>query len=223
MNTSERSASTGAVAPSNTGEHGTLSVFDLATLRKDMSQPLNLADLLHCRKVLPDESDLVQATMEQAGEYASQDVIHRLTSGREGFIGEITEADGITRIATYGWVTLHAEPLGDSGCAFEPPAGDAYLYDFATLPAFRGHGYYPALLRFIAADLAARQLRYAWIGTAPGNFVSERSITRAGFHKIADTAYYPSLHGEAPHFALLNATRLSPELLAEVQQAYITT
>ena len=57
-------------------------------------------------------------------------------------------------IVTYGWVALTAEPMGNTGCSFDPPPGDAYLYDFATVPEYRGQGFYPALLRYILGDLA---------------------------------------------------------------------
>jgi RimJ/RimL family protein N-acetyltransferase len=89
-------------------------------------------------------------------------------------------------VLTYGWVAFSAEPIGDLGIAFLLDPGEAYIYDCATRPEHRGHGYYAALLRFMAYDLGRDGLGRAWIGTAPGNVVSQRGIARAGFAKVAD-------------------------------------
>ncbi|MGH2501982.1 MAG: GNAT family N-acetyltransferase, partial [Ktedonobacterales bacterium] len=54
-----------------------------------------------------------------------------------------------------------------------------YLYDFATLEAWRGRGCYPALLqRIIVAEPASD----FWIIHHITNSASRRGIARAGFH-----------------------------------------
>ena len=56
----------------------------------------------------------------------------------------------------YGWVAGAGATIGELGVAFALPRGDRYLWDFATLPAWRGRGVYPHLLRgIIAAHLAS--------------------------------------------------------------------
>jgi GNAT superfamily N-acetyltransferase len=162
---------------------GTVSVFEL-----DKTDPppwtemvkVKQGDLI-CRRLVAEEAEFIQEAMAVAGDYSPQEAAQRFANNRRGYIGLL---DG--KIVTYGWVAFNAEPLGPSGYAFDPPSGDVYLYDFATLPAYRGRGYYPALLRFILADLKSEGVHRVWIGTAPGNKVSALSIARAGFQRIAE-------------------------------------
>jgi hypothetical protein len=64
-----------------------------------------------------------------------------------------------------------------------------WLYDFATVPEFRGRRLYPALLRFILSDLKERDVTRAWIGTEPGNVASQHGIRRAGFTLIVESRF----------------------------------
>jgi RimJ/RimL family protein N-acetyltransferase len=86
----------------------------------------------------------------------------------------------------YGWVAFTPEPVGDLGFSFRVGPDEAYIYDCATRPRYRGRGYYPALLRYVLADLRGGACRRAWIATAPGNAPSQHGIIRAGFTKVAD-------------------------------------
>ena len=47
--------------------------------------------------------------------------------------------------------------------------GEVYIWDCATLPAYRGQGLYPALLAHIVKELSAEGLRRAWIGADTGS------------------------------------------------------
>ena len=94
-----------------------------------------------------------------------------------------------TEVACYGWMTPNAEPMDDLGVSFTPPRGDVWLYDFATVPEFRGRRFYPALLRFILADLQEQGYQRAWIGTEPGNLASQAGIRRAGFTFAAEMRF----------------------------------
>ncbi len=196
--------------------YGTLSVFELAALPSEWPEQLTKEQLIF-RQIHSEEASAIQSAMEKAGIYEPHDAARRLVAGREAYIGELP--GGI--IVTYGWVALSAEPLGTTGCAFEPPPSNAYLYDFATVPEYRGRGYYPALLRFILSDLATQHLERAWIGTEPGNLTSARSILRAGFTKIADTAYVPPKEDQPARFELLGVPTASPELVRIAQAAHI--
>jgi GNAT superfamily N-acetyltransferase len=125
------------------------------------------------------DADVLQAAMEAAGIYPPDDARRRLEVGRRAYVMEVGGD-----VAAYGWVADTDEPLGNSGFVFAPAPGDVWLYDFATLPAYRGRRHYPVLLRFIARDLAESGFRRAWIGTAPGNIASQRGILRAGFRPV---------------------------------------
>ena len=145
-----------------------------------------------------DDASALQEAMQASGAYPDDVVEARLRDGRRPYI---VETDSL--IASYGWVAFEAEPVGDLGFSFELDQGEAYIYDCATRPDYRGRGYYPALLRAMAAALRAEGYKRLWIGTAPGNFVSQRGIARAGFLKVADVhislqadgALHSYLHG----------------------------
>ncbi len=202
--------------------YGTLSVFELkkAAMILDGKQGENV---LECRRVELNEAHKLQALMDLCGVYEPGDAARRLTGGRAAYVGEIAGPDHSGRImVTYGWVSLVAEPLGQSGCAFLPPPLDAWLYDFATDPQQRGRGYYPGLLRFILADLSRQNLTHAWIGTEPGNDVSERSIARAGFKKVGDTKYTMSSEdGQPARFEVIPDPAIQPYLVEAGQAAHI--
>ncbi len=64
--------------------------------------------------------------------------------------------------------------------------GEAYLWDCATLPAFRRQGLYSALLAHVIDVLRADGLRSVWIGADLYNIASHGGIERAGFRPVAD-------------------------------------
>lgn len=205
-----------ATEPPAALEAGTVSVFEMDKIpAQGWLDKIGGSELI-CRRIT--EADLMQHTMDQAGNYVAGDAARRLAAGQQGYIVELPDVGPVS----YGWVTQQVEPLGNSGMAFQPAPGDAYLYDFATLPAHRGHGYYPALLRFIVTELVSQQIRRAWIGTAPGNAVSARSIARAGFRLVSEVwTVPPSAPGESFRFEVKPAPGLPPELFEAGQRAHI--
>ncbi len=64
--------------------------------------------------------------------------------------------------------------------------GEVYIWDCATVPAFRRNGLYSALLDYIIMDLHAEGLCRAWIGADMDNRPSQHGIARAGFHHVGD-------------------------------------
>ena len=152
--------------------------------------------------------------MHSTGLYPDDVVSSRLRDGRRPYA---VETDGI--IASFGWVALSAEPIGDLGISFQLQPDEAYIYDCATRPDYRGRGYYPALLRFMAADLHRIGRHRAWIGTAPGNVPSQRGILRAGFTKIADVHVN---RGDSGTFTvdLYGVPGIPAELIDRVSQAF---
>lgn len=192
---------------------GTLFVFDLSQINNLL--PLATSPAI-CRQVDTSESQPIQAAMSNAGQYLSNEAAERLNSGRQGYAVEVAR-----EFVSYGWVSNVAEILGATGCAFVPPVQDVWLYDFATAPAFRGRGYYPLLLQFILRDLQ-NSARYAWIGTAPGNSTSARSIARAGFTKVAHTRYTPPQVAKPPGFEMLPLAGLPEQVLTILPNLFVT-
>ncbi len=202
--------------------YGTLFVFELKNAAMILDGT-NGQNALECRRVTLTESHKLQALMDLCGVYEPGDAARRLSGSRTAYVGEVTGPNGSGRLmVSYGWVSLVAEPLGQSGCAFLPPPSDAWLYDFATDPNHRGRGYYPALLRYILADLSRQNLSRAWIGTEPGNDVSARSIARAGFKKVGDTKFSMSSEdGQPARFEIIPDPEIQPYLVDAGQAAHI--
>jgi GNAT superfamily N-acetyltransferase len=84
----------------------------------------------------------------------------------------------------YGWVAAGSAEFADRRCEFEVPSSARYLWDFATVPAWRGRGIYPRLLQAILTAEQAAAERF-WILHAWENEASKRGIARAGFQAAA--------------------------------------
>ena len=80
----------------------------------------------------------------------------------------------------YGWVATRIERI-EPDLAWPLAAHECSLWDFATLPAWRGRGIYPRLLQAILQAEAVAAERF-WIGHTAGNTASQRGILKAGFH-----------------------------------------
>jgi ribosomal protein S18 acetylase RimI-like enzyme len=90
------------------------------------------------------------------------------------------------QLAAYGWVSFDQEFIGELSLRLRLPPGEAYIWDCATLPAFRQQHLYSALLAYMLGELRGEKLRRVWIGTNEENLASQRGIARAGFQHVAD-------------------------------------
>jgi ribosomal protein S18 acetylase RimI-like enzyme len=118
------------------------------------------------------------------GPSGAAEIGRRLAAGRRAYVVE-----GPTGVVSYGWVTLGDEQIAEIEGTIRIPRGDAYIWDCATLPAYRGRGLYPALLAAIARDLAEERLAWAWIAARTENVASLRGFQKAGFRRVADVRY----------------------------------
>lgn len=107
----------------------------------------------------------------------------RLGAGHRVYVASL---DGAA--ASYGWVATLSAAIGELDLAFALPAGDRYLWDFVTLPAWRGRGIYPRLLRAIVAQEGRAAARF-WIIAAPENVASGKGIAKAGFAPVGDLSF----------------------------------
>lgn len=118
-----------------------------------------------------------------------QEVSARLAAEHVPYLAQI----GSVPIA-YGWVARHQAAIGELQHQFSIMPNDRYLWDFATLPAWRGRGVYPHLLQAI---LAQEQAERFWIIHAPENSASARGIHKAGFQLVGTLSFradgYPAL------------------------------
>src|SRR5258708_29332459 len=108
-------------------------------------------------------------------------VLQRFARGCHCYAGRI---EG--KLATYGWVTFDEEDIGELGLSIRLKAGEAYIWNCATLPAHRGQRLYPALLAHIVGELHRQGLHRAWIGTDTDNLPSQTGMALAGFQPVGD-------------------------------------
>ena len=112
---------------------------------------------------------------------APDEVTARLAAGNRCYVARLGgEPVG------YGWVADAGAAIGELDLAFRLEAGDRYLWDFATLEAWRGRGLYPHLLQTI---LRAEDGARFWIINAPENVASARGIAKAGFAEVGSLAF----------------------------------
>jgi len=120
-------------------------------------------------------------------EGASADIGQRFAGGRRCYAAWVRG-----EIAAYGWVSLNEEHVGELNLHLRLLPGEAYIWDCATLPAFRRNHLYSALLLYIAGELRAEGLCRAWIGANQENVASQQGMARAGFQHVADLLIAPT-------------------------------
>ena len=81
----------------------------------------------------------------------------------------------------WGWVAAREAEIPELGITFALLPGDRYLWDFTTLPPWRGHDVYPALLQAILVEEEATRF---WIGHDRDNAASARGMAKAGFREV---------------------------------------
>jgi GNAT superfamily N-acetyltransferase len=88
----------------------------------------------------------------------------------------------------YGWVATREASIGELRLTFRLPAGNHYLWDFATLPNWQGRGIYPHLLRAILEQESSSAERF-WIIHAPENLPSGAGMHKAGLFPIGQLSF----------------------------------
>jgi GNAT superfamily N-acetyltransferase len=88
-----------------------------------------------------------------------------------------------------GWVATAEAVIGELGIKLAIPPGDRYLWDFCTVPAWRGRGIYPRLLQAILRR--ERDAAKFWIGHDFGHTASARGIAKAGLHAVGALYHSP--------------------------------
>jgi GNAT superfamily N-acetyltransferase len=133
---------------------------------------------------------LVQCCTELAGAQHvliqdPEEVRRRWLEGHRLYLAWIGE-----QIAAFGWVATRTAEIGELALRFALSPDDRYLWDFLTMPAWRGQGIYPRLLQAILR-LEETGKRF-WIGHDPSNTASARGILRAGFRKVIQVWRLPN-------------------------------
>ena len=126
-------------------------------------------------------AELVPALVSTMGRDASAEILKRFETGRRCYTAWVGG-----QLASYGWVSFDDEHIGELNLRIRLLPGEVYIWDCATVPAFRRNRLYSALLSYIIGELRAEGLCRAWIGADFDNKPSQQGMARAGFHHVAD-------------------------------------
>ena len=157
-------------------------------------------------------SDLTDALAVAMGLADAAEVAQRFSGGRRCFVAQV---DG--SIAAYGWVSQSSERIGELERTFHMIPDEAYIWDCATLPRYRGQRLYCALLSHIMATLHHEGIRRIWIGASLQNTPSIRAFATARFRPVLDLEYVRFF--ALRHIWLRRHPTVSPELFARARQA----
>ncbi len=181
----------------------------------DLVQPLPAGPVPHVPVAFMRVGPEVAQELAQAMDLDDEaEVLQRFEDGRHCYIGRI---EG--RLVTYGWVTFDEEHIGELSLSIRLKAGEAYIWNCATLPAYRGQRLYPALLTHIVGELHHQGLRRIWIGTDGDNLPSQSGIVLAGFQPIGDVVISSVLTMRRAR--LLGRPGISKQLIMDIRQAVL--
>jgi GNAT superfamily N-acetyltransferase len=120
------------------------------------------------------------ALMSKLTDLPEAEISARIENGHQPYLACIDDVP-----AAYGWSAWSWLSIGELGVERELPNGDHYLWDFVTLPAFRGRGIYPHMLQAIIRAEMVQAERF-WIGHDLDNIASARGIEKAGLPVIGE-------------------------------------
>ncbi len=134
--------------------------------------------------------DAIRSLAQVMGMIDHTPIMRRFERGKRCYAGLLADD-----IVTYGWVTFDEEGIGELGLKARLRAGEAYIWNCATLPAYRGQHLYPALLAHILGKLYAEGISRAWLGTDADNIPSQKGVALVGFQPILDVGFVHSPAG----------------------------
>jgi GNAT superfamily N-acetyltransferase len=131
-------------------------------------------------------------TMARVQQRDVAEIARRFADGHRAYVASVHGEP-----AAFGWVATHTARLGELGTTLTLTDVERYLWNFVTLPAWRGRGIYPQLLDAIV-QAESFDAELFWIAYAPENRASGRGIEKAGFRPVADLSFEasgaPALH-----------------------------
>lgn len=130
--------------------------------------------------VRPTTNPVLMSSLQQR---RVDDMVERFAAGHRAYVAWY---DG--EPAAFGWVATKGAAIGELGVRFTLPARDGYLWNFVTLPPFRGLGIYPRLVDAIVRAESPFADRF-WIIYAPENHASGSGIAKAGFTNLAELSF----------------------------------
>ncbi len=123
------------------------------------------------------------ATLASLMNIEGQKIQKRFEEGNEAWVVRL---DGTP--VSFGWVGRNRVLIGELSKEIDLPKGNTYLWNFRTLEAYRGKGYYVQLLRTIL-EAEEKISERIWIISAPENQSSFNGIVKAGFVPVGDIMF----------------------------------
>lgn len=111
-------------------------------------------------------------------------VAERLEGNRRCFTLRVDGA-----LAAYGWLTHGIEYVGELERSFNLDSDEAYIWDCATLPGWRGQRCYSNLLSHLIYRMHQEGIPRIWIGASRQNEPSVKGFANAGFRPVVDVLY----------------------------------
>jgi hypothetical protein len=136
--------------------------------------------------------------LSRLGDTSENEIISRFANDHLAYVAFLHGTP-----AAFGWMARGKAFIGEVAHELVLPIANRYLWNFRTLPQFRGLGIYPALLQFMIRH--EKKGEHFWIIHAPENKSSMRGIIKAGFEFVGKL--YTDNHGTAT----LDANQLSEE------------
>lgn len=161
---------------------GTLWMADLKALRSRTSFSSRVPATF--AQVQAERMGQVLAAVSQMDPITPGALRRRLDSGSRCYGAWLGES-----VVSYGWLTFGPEWVGEFERELQIPAGDAYVWDCATLPDYRRMGLFSGLLAFMVSDLLHEELEHLWIISVISAPAIARSLRAAGFQPVANLTY----------------------------------
>jgi GNAT superfamily N-acetyltransferase len=131
-------------------------------------------------EVRQERSAAVMAALQRRTE---EEIQKRFDAGNRAYVAFMDDVP-----AAWGWVATGQATIGEVKASFTMKPAERYLWNFVTLPEFRGLGIYPRLIQAIVEKESVDGERF-WIAYAPENHASGAGIVKAGFTVIADLSF----------------------------------
>jgi GNAT superfamily N-acetyltransferase len=139
--------------------------------------------------------ELDAARLARLQQRQESDILRRFADQHRAYVAWLDDVP-----VAWGWVATRSATIGELELRLTLDVRERYLWNFSTLPAFRGRGIYPVLLeRIVQAESA--EAEGFWIAWAPENHASGAGIRKAGFRHVAELSFdlrgRPAVHGRA--------------------------
>lgn len=152
------------------------------------------------------ESTEDTALLARLSDLTEQEAARRIEAGNHAYVAFVHDNP-----VAYGWSAWKRAEIGELGVDLLLPEGNRYLWDFYTLPDWRGYGIYPLMLQEIIRREVDDAERF-WIGHDRGNIASAKGIERAGFPVIGEVWIEAGRPVYVP-FEPVERARIAAELL----------